>query len=395
MIGIVISIGGQIRVFVGFQKGKPQVRKSYFHIDTLIQLHEACLPTSSPKQHQHSSHTLHWRWKRSCWFSPWQCFKSNWKISHQDMPISLKKSTRCMSAHHNSQGIQVTLLKYHLQHTCQSFSHETQSKWKTLDQSSCRSNVCHMMHSTISMNWLLTCQILYMQYAHILIWYAFAATKSCSMSWIVCFWYSPLHPSCHTTQLFNWVIFMYQHLLSDTLCSKRPQLFQLPSLYMKESCRHAMMSCLAFAASLCPPALKPIVTDEDQAYMNTPKVTLLKYHLQHCDILPVNRMVILPRMLRYSFSIIPHFKEVLWGCHLDVQGLLQQQLLSSAVVQCGILYPLQLRRDHHRGDQTETGDKTEGTPELLHWKITCWRFDWLLQLSSGRKWRRCEERHYL
>ena len=51
-----------------------------------------------------------------------------------------------MSAHHNSQGIQVTLLKYHLQHTCQSFSHETQSKWKTLDQSSCRSNVCHMMH---------------------------------------------------------------------------------------------------------------------------------------------------------------------------------------------------------------------------------------------------------
>ena len=77
------------------------------------------------------------------------------------------------------------------------------------------------------------------------------------------------------------------------------------------SCRHAMMSCLAFAASLCPPALKPIVTDEDQAYMNTPKVTLLKYHLQHCDILPVNRMVILPRMLRYSFSIIPHFKEVL------------------------------------------------------------------------------------
>ena len=76
----------------------------------------------------------------------------------------------------------------------------------------------------------------------------------CSMSWIVCFWYSPLHPSCcHMTQLFNWVIFMYQHLLSDTLCSRKPQLFQLPSLYMKESCRHAMMSCLAFAASLCPP----------------------------------------------------------------------------------------------------------------------------------------------
>ena len=29
------------------------------------------------------------------------------------------------------------------------------------------------------------------------------------------------------------------------------------------------------------PALKPIVTDEEQTYVNTPKVTLLKYHLQH------------------------------------------------------------------------------------------------------------------
>ena len=62
------------------------------------------------------------------------------------------------------------------------------------------------------------------------------------------------HPSCcHMAQRFNWVIFMYQHLLSDTLCSRKPLLFQLPSSYMKESCRHAMMSCLAFAASLCPP----------------------------------------------------------------------------------------------------------------------------------------------
>ena len=31
-------------------------------------------------------------------------------------------------------------------------------------------------------------------------------------------------------------------------------------------------------------------------------------------------------------------------------------------IQCGILYPLQLRPSLHRRDQTETGDETEGTP---------------------------------
>ena len=30
-----------------------------------------------------------------------------------------------------------------------------------------------------------------------------------------------------------------------------------------------------------------------------------------------------------------------------------------------MLYPLQLRPGLHRGDQTETGDKTEGTPRCL------------------------------
>ena len=58
-----------------------------------------------------------------------------------------------------------------------------------------------------------------------------------------------------------------------TNCSRKPLLFQLPSLYMKESCRHAMMSCLAFAARLHMFTLKktkkPMVTDEEQAYVNT------------------------------------------------------------------------------------------------------------------------------
>ena len=34
-------------------------------------------------------------------------------------------------------------------------------------------------------------------------------------------------------------------------------------------------------------------------------------------------------------------------------------------IQCGISYPLQLRPGLHRGDQTETGDKAEGTPGCL------------------------------
>ena len=34
-------------------------------------------------------------------------------------------------------------------------------------------------------------------------------------------------------------------------------------------------------------------------------------------------------------------------------------------IQCGISYPLQLRPGLYRGDQTETGDKAEGTPGCL------------------------------
>ena len=34
-------------------------------------------------------------------------------------------------------------------------------------------------------------------------------------------------------------------------------------------------------------------------------------------------------------------------------------------IQCGISYPLQLRPGLHWGDQTETGEETEGTPRCL------------------------------
>ena len=95
---------------------------------------------------------------------------------------------------------------------------------------------------------------------------------------------------------------MYEHLLSDTV--------QGSSCYF--SCK--LQACQDELFGICyklVPTLKPIVTDEEQAYVNTPKVTLLKHHLQ-----------------------------------------------------CGILYPLQLWPGLHRGDQTGTGDKTEATLEL-------------------------------
>ena len=112
------------------------------------------------------------------------------------------------------------------QHTCRSCSHETQRRWKISDQSSSRSNICHMMHFTISTNWLLTCQISCMRYAHILIWYAFAATEELldELDQLdrVLLVQSPIHPSCCHMTPFNWVVFMYQHLLSYKLFKEAP-----------------------------------------------------------------------------------------------------------------------------------------------------------------------------
>ena len=111
-----------------------------------------------------------------------------------------------------AKAYKVMLLKYRLQQFC---SHETQSKWKTSDHAEATFVTWCTLQSPWTGCWLArfctsdthtSWSDMHLQ-----------QQRTAVMSWIECFWYSPQHLSCcHMTQLFNWVIFMYQHLLSDT-----------------------------------------------------------------------------------------------------------------------------------------------------------------------------------
>ena len=112
------------------------------------------------------------------------------------------------------------------------------------------------------------------------------------------------HPSCcHMTWLFNWVIFVYEHLLSDTLCSMKLLLFQLQVAGMPWwVVWHLLQAC-----------------PRPEAHSYWWGIDLRKHSKSHItkvpppalNILPVDRMVILPHMPRYSFSIIP-LLQVFW-----------------------------------------------------------------------------------
>ena len=178
-------------------KREPQVKKSYFHIDTpkgpssnfMKPAYQLVTPSNT------STVLIYYIGdeKRSCWFSSWQCFKSKLEDltsghAHQSYKVYKMHVTK------HTTTAKVMLLKSLPPAThCMPVPQPRNSKQvKNIrsNHSGCRSNICHMIHFTSFMNWLLTYQISYMWYTHILIWYVFAATKNCLISWIECFWYS-------------------------------------------------------------------------------------------------------------------------------------------------------------------------------------------------------------
>ena len=148
-----------------------------------------------------------------------------------------------------AKAYKVMLLKYRLQQFC---SHETQSKWKTSDHAEATFVTWCTLQSPWTGCWLArfcTCDThtswsdMHLQ-----------QQRTAVMSWIECFCMvqSPTPKLLSYDTTFQLGDFYVSTLAFWHTLFKEAPVIPVAFLIHKEICRHAMISCLAFAASLYP-----------------------------------------------------------------------------------------------------------------------------------------------